>query len=134
MEEKKIFINLSNHPSCGWSDRQMEAAQKLGEIYDLCFPAVEESGSENDILELAEDYVNKIRNISDNSTKGTTVHVMGEMTFTYAIVNRLTDMGYTCVASTTSRIVEIGENGEKKSYFVFNRFRRYVSGNAEEIQ
>ena len=52
------------------------------------------------------------------------VHIMGEMTFTFAMVNALHKKGITCIASTTERISS-EENGVKTSEFKFVQFRKY---------
>ena len=54
-----------------------------------------------------------------------TVHIMGEMTLTYAIVRRLRASGITCLASTTQRIKQQLEDGSFISEFVFQSFRQY---------
>ena len=53
------------------------------------------------------------------------IHIMGEMTLTFALVTELKDLGYTCLASTTERKVEINENGDKVVHFEFVQFREY---------
>jgi len=115
------FINLTNHPSSGWSEEQLKAAQQYGEIVDLSFPNIEPYFTSKDIYELAETTVDGIRAFDSNPV----VHVMGEMTFTYAIVSRLKALGITCVASTTERLVKMMSDGKKVSEFKFVQFREY---------
>ena len=55
----------------------------------------------------------------------TVVHVMGEMTFTYNMVNALKNVGITCLASTTERLVTMTSDGKKVSDFKFVQFREY---------
>ena len=54
------------------------------------------------------------------------VHIMGEMTLTYAIVSRLLKRGVCCMASTTTREVATDTDGNKISVFRFVRFRQYA--------
>ena len=54
-----------------------------------------------------------------------TVHVMGEMTLTYRIVNKLKARGIRCLASTSDRVANDIGNGEKTSQFHFVEFREY---------
>lgn len=115
-----MFINLSNHPSIGWSKEQLEAAQQYGEIVDLSFPNVEPSFTTKNVNELADVIVEGIKDLDATPV----VHVMGEMTFIYAIVTRLKALDITCVASTTERIVQ-EENGKRISEFKFVQFREY---------
>ncbi len=117
-----IFLNLSNHPSSQWEENQIEAAKEYGEIEDMPFPAILPDATENETQEIAKDYLDKILEKAGNAN--ITVHIMGEMTFTYALVSLLKAEGITCLASTTNRIAE--EQGSKKtSEFHFVRFREY---------
>lgn len=118
-----MLINFSNHPSSKWLDKQLNSAKKLGVIVDLPFPNVGEEYSTSDIYKLAQDYLNIINGISKHCP--CTVHIMGEMTFTYAMVNLLKAAGYTCVASTSKRIVEELPDGSKNVKFEFCQFREY---------
>ncbi|OJV38777.1 MAG: hypothetical protein BGO29_14145 [Bacteroidales bacterium 36-12] len=121
-----MLINLSNHPSTLWCDKQTQAAKQFGKCVDLPFPKILSDGDEVYIADLVEEYYQKIMELlSDTDIKNITVHLMGEMTFTYALVKRLTIDGIRCIASTTERnVVEYG-NGQKESQFQFVRFREY---------
>lgn len=119
-----MLINLTNHPSSRWSDKQKAAAEVYGEIVDLPFPVIDEAGDEKYIATLADEYLNKIVNLSD--TQSVVVHLMGEQTFSYALIKRLRERGITCVASTTKRIVKEEVPGKKSEViFQFERFRAY---------
>ena len=117
-----VFINLSNHPSTKWSSEQFEAAMQYGEIEDVTFPVIDPNADDESLDELALQYFNKILNLSEG--KNPTIHVMGEMTFTYRIVAKLKEYGIKCVASTTERITKDNEDGTKTSLFRFVKFRR----------
>ena len=116
-----MFINLTNHPSSGWSEEQLTAAKLYGEVVDLSFPNIEPYFTSKDIYELADERVEGIKLLDIHPV----VHVMGEMTFTYAVVSRLKALGISCVASTTERIVKMMSDGKKISEFKFVRFREY---------
>lgn len=119
-----MLINLTNHPSSRWSDKQKAAAEVYGEIVDMPFPVIDEAGDEKYIATLADEYLNKIVNLSD--TQSVVVHLMGEQTFSYALIKRLRERGITCVASTTKRIVKEEVPGKKSEViFQFERFRAY---------
>lgn len=120
-----MFINFTNHPSSVWEFSQTEAAKVFGQIVDMQFPSVDEYGDERYIAEMVSQYFSKIRELSPNS-EDTVIHIMGEMTFTCAMVNKLLQNGYTCVASTTRRNVTVLDDGSKKVQFQFIRFRRYL--------
>ena len=118
-----LLINLSNHPSAGWEARQREAAQVYGEIEDMDFPAIPPVAGEREITDLAEEYVARIEERAE--TRDVTVHIMGEMTFCYAIITRLQPLGIPCIASTTRRQVTETADGVKEVRFDFETFRKY---------
>lgn len=117
-----MFINLTNHPSETWSAEQLNAARRHGKIVDILFPAIKPQCSKEDIQHLVSDYMETIGKIKDNAT---VVHIMGEMTFTYNLVNALKNDGITCLASTTERSIIITPDGKKISEFKFVQFREY---------
>lgn len=121
-----MFINLSNHPSSKWSKEQLDAARQMsdGGIIDIPFPNIDPRAKEADIFKLAREYTNRILALKEQPLEHT-VHVMGEMTFTYTLVNILQLYGMTCVASTTERNVTENPDGSKTVSFRFVRFRFY---------
>lgn len=123
MDEGNLFINFSNHPSCYWGDAQRVSAERYGVICDLQFPVVDEKDSEEEVSLLADRYVSKI--MSMGNPQKLTVHIMGEMTFTFKVVTRLKEMGIRCVASTTERKTTYNADGTKVSEFSFVKFREY---------
>ena len=123
MDKRKLFINFSNHPSSFWDDAQRLAAEKYGEICDLPFPMVDGQSSEDEVSQLADSYVAKI--ISMGKPEEITIHIMGEMTFTFTVVTRLKELGIRCVASTTERKTSYNADGTKLSEFSFVKFREY---------
>ena len=74
-------------------------------------------------IHLIPDYVLKIENMAKGAF--VTVHIMGELTFVYAIVSKLKQSGIECYASTSERNVVENNNGLKTSIFKFVNFRRY---------
>lgn len=123
MDMSSLFINFSNHPSCHWGDVQRAAAEKYGEICDLPFPVVDGQSSEEEVSHLADNFVAKI--VLMGKPERITVHIMGEMTFTFMVVTRLKELGVRCVASTTERKVTYTSDGVKQTEFSFVRFREY---------
>lgn len=117
-----MLVNLSNHPSDKWDKGQLDAASEYGKIIDIPFPTVDPNGDEQYIRLLSDKMVEKITDLAEK--EDVTVHIMGEMTFTFLTVDSLLKAGISCIASTTSRIVR--DNGNyKESEFRFIRFRRY---------
>lgn len=123
-EEKSLkFINFTNHPSSVWSEAQLDDAHEYGDIIDLPFPDIDETIDEAGIDSLTDNYLAQIKELSGGEP--CTVHIMGEMTFTYSMINKLKDAGYTCVASTSKRDVVLLPDGSKQVRFNFCRFRKY---------
>lgn len=118
-----MLINLSNHTHTRWSEAQLQAAEPYGEIIDLEFPQIDPAKDENYISQLATNYLNKILNYRQKYD--VTVHLMGEMNFTFALLKLLQEHHIPCVASTTRRDVVEDGSGQKISTFQFVQFRRY---------
>ena len=118
-----LLVNFSNHPSLNWDSRQMEAARCYGEVVDIPFPAVAPDADSQNLKALAHDCVLKI--LAMGKPEEITVHIMGEMTFTFMVVTRLKEMGIRCVASTTERKTTYNADGTKLSEFSFVKFREY---------
>ena len=116
-----MFINLTNHPSEGWGEEQLAAAHEYGEIVDVHFPNIEPDFTSSMVNSLADITVDNITAMG----KDVVVNVMGEMTYTYAVVSRLKSLGITCLASTTERNTITMPDGKKVSEFKFVQFREY---------
>ena len=120
-----MLINLSNHPSDKWSQKQLVAAQQFGKIVDMPFPPIDPILDVSDVILLVNEFQNKIQQLSISNQEPLTVHIVGEFTFTHALVNRLKIAGICCVASTTRRNVVDNPDGTKITNFEFVRFREY---------
>ena len=119
-----MFVNFSNHPSCLWSEKQREAAEKYGEIVDLKFPSVNPSDSRDDLIRLAETCTEQILKF-----KPQCVMCQGEMGLVYHVVRKLKEEGIRVVAACRHRmdeeIIDENNNSVKSSKFVFVQFREY---------
>jgi hypothetical protein len=122
-----MLINLSNHPSANWSQSQLAEAAKYGQLFDLPFPSVSPKAGSDEIMHLAEKFEVKVQQLLTGKNTGlNAVHLMGELTFCFALIARLQNAGITCIASTTSRKITDLPDGSKSSRFEFVRFREYV--------
>ena len=121
---RRVFVNLSNHPSDNWDNTQIAAASVFGEIVDVPFPTVPTLCSDKDMDKLVKKAIGSVLKVAYPACE-VTVHVMGEMTLTYRIVSQLKARGIHCVASTSERVVDDIGNGEKISKFHFVSFREY---------
>lgn len=118
-----MLINFSNHPSRYWDHKQIEASQHYGELIDMLFPQIAPNATVEELQMLAEKCVQQI--VSQAAPQTITVHIMGEMTFTYMVVSKLKEMGIRCIASTTERKTSYNADGTKLSAFSFVKFREY---------
>lgn len=117
----QFLLNLSNHPSSAWSEKQLQTAiAEYGAVQDLPFPHISPHATEDEINELVNDYFNNIVLIHPAA-----IHLMGELTFSYRLIQRLQLNGYKVIASTTTRNISYSETGEKISKFEFTQFRNY---------
>jgi hypothetical protein len=119
-----MFVNFTNHPSTGWGEKQLLAAQRYGEVQDVAFPDVPPGYSAEDVAELAQRSVREIL-----SKQPTVVLCQGEMTLTYQVVRLLLQQNVTVVAACTERRVceRIEPDGtvKKRTVFEFAGFRSY---------
>ncbi|NBB31241.1 CRISPR-associated protein [Cellulophaga sp. BC115SP] len=115
-----MLLNLTNHPSKQWSAKQYDHAIELyKEVIDLPFPQISPALDSASLDILVDEYEIKIRQLNPLA-----VHLMGEMTFAFRLVQRLKFIGISCIASTTERITEqVGDT--KTSRFEFVQFRAY---------
>ena len=124
MIEETVFINLSNHPSCFWGSEQRQAAESIGRIVDVAFPAVQANASSETVREMAVAVCAELEVYSCP-----VVMVQGEFTLTYHIVNILKEKGIRAVASCSTREAEetLQPDGSsvKHSIFRFVQFRDY---------
>ena len=118
-----MFINLSNHPSSLWDNKQLEATGRYGQIVDLPYPDIPADADEGTVVDICNRLFERIT--SEFPAQGTSIHIMGEMTSAFYLVRLLQKAGFSCLASTTRRDVRLGPDGEKIVRFGFVRFRRY---------
>ena len=118
-----MFVNFSNHPFRYWGNKQREASRDYGELVDMPFPQIVPNATDEELLKLSLEYVQRILSLADPKT--ITVHIMGEMTFTFMVVTKLKELGIKCIASTTERKTTYNADGTKVSEFQFVKFREY---------
>jgi hypothetical protein len=120
-----VFLNLSNHPSAGWSPRQLAEAEALGGgVVDEPFPDVPPEADASQIREIGARLVSRIAARAPSAAM-----VQGEFTLAFYLVSELESRGIACYAATTRRVTETrtlpGGAVEKTSRFEFVQFRRY---------
>lgn len=131
-----MLINLTNHPYKHWSKEQKQAAtEQFGEVVDIKFPDIPADADEDYVIKLAVEYGTQIEDMIDIlQPKGEmqpfyedAVHLMGEMTFCYALIDYLGTEMNSFYASTTERNVHYDKAGNKVVDFKFVKFRQYRS-------
>lgn len=120
-----MLINISNHPYSFWGEKQKRAAETYGKCIDLTFPLIDPKGDEQYIDHLAGEYFNEIVRYRAEVNEEIVVHLMGEMTFVFSLLEKLKNEGIRCIASTTERISRYSDEGLKETQFAFVRFRNY---------
>ena len=107
-------------------ETQTTAALAFGEeLVDMPFPTIDPEWDEARISDLVDEYVHLIVD-AGRGYASVTVHLMGEFTFCYALVHRLSAVGIRCVASCTRREVHSTDQGLVHA-FHFVQFRAYRS-------
>ena len=117
----KILINVSNHPSEGWSEEQKKGWDG---IVDIQFPAVDPGLNEKEIWALGGELVRVIENkMAENSTRY--IMLQGEFSLC-AVVQFLLSIhdGVVFCYPTTERKVTV-EGDKKISIFRFKRWRMF---------
>jgi hypothetical protein len=125
------FINYSNHPYNTWSPEQRAAATaNYSKVIDRAFPHIDPKMPINKMGDLlGREYEALIDLINEHSIEGEdycAVHIMGEQSFCYNMVELLHEQGIRCYVSTTERISEDKGDGQKTTTFKFCQFRAYA--------
>lgn len=126
-----MFINLTNHPSINWSEKQIKEANLYGKIIDIPYHSIGTDISYEDINKEVLDMYNEIKYIiSNNSDDKLKILCQGEYVTTYRLVNMIKQniKNAIVVSAISERITEeIIENGvtKKISKFDFKGFREY---------
>lgn len=128
-----MLINISNHHTKYWSKEQkQEGKKKFGRIKNIAFPQIPADANEEFVTYLASEYGILIEEkLSENTEKHEKekngIHLMGEMTFCYALIDYLGIKEFDFYASTTERNAQYDKDGKKISDFKFVQFRKYTS-------
>ena len=115
-----MFLNLSNHPSTGWTEAQRDAALELASpLLDRRFPAVPAPSDLREVLAMAHRLVGEV------PAEVTCAMVAGEYVLCTAVVALLQARGVRCVAACSERDSVPSGDGQKRVVFRFVRMRDY---------
>lgn len=120
-----MLINLTNHPSAGWSPEQLEAAQEQfgGDVIDFPFPAVD---PRDEFFIIDAKAINIAKEVDEKYGGGHAVLCQGEFGLTFKLVTELKRRGFLVVHATSERRpLQIGPDGKPISGFNFVQFRYY---------
>lgn len=119
-----VFINLTNHPSSKWSEKQLAAAKEYGEVIDIPFPVIDPYADSAEIDRAVDEYFSKITKYDSP-----TVLIQGEFIFTYRMISRLKENGIKTVAGCSirqsSEVIDADGVTNKKVRFDFIAFKEY---------
>lgn len=119
-----MFVNLSNHPSVNWSDKQLAAAHEYGEIVDMEFPPISVNSSMDDVMRMAKEYLHKLQEM-----KPDVIFCAGEFCMTFVLVDVLKKNGFHVINTYSGRETVEVKNPDgtttKTSHFSFKFFRDY---------
>ncbi len=119
-----MFINLSNHSSKNWEQKQIAEAEKYGQIIDFPFPAIDPDYSSEDIDNLVNHYAELVLAYDEP-----VVMLQGEFVFTYRLICKLKDAGIKVISACSRRQVVEYKNDSgvavRESKFIFERFMEY---------
>ena len=118
------FINLTNHPSAGWSEKQLRAAQAYGTVVDLPFPRVSPAWTDGEIDRVAGEYLDLILRRGNP-----VVLLQGDFLFTYRLIRLLKKADIRVVTACCERKAAetVCPDGtvRKSSVFEFDSFKEY---------
>lgn len=130
--KKKLFVNVSNHPSSTWSVEQKQAALKGGRmLVDIPFPSVPPTATRNDIRDMGYELIHTIDDTIANyggSESTTTITIVGEFSLTIFVIVKIRILlpGLNIVVATSERNTVINEDGSKTIRFEFVQFRQIL--------
>jgi hypothetical protein len=115
-----MLLNFTNHPFDSWDINQKQVAlDDYQSVVDYPFPEINPELDEFDLEQLVRKHLIKILDL-----KPDTVHIMGEMNFTFQMIYFLMQNNIPCVASTSVRMME-KKGSQIINTFKFERFRKY---------
>ena len=118
---KQLLVNISNHPSSGWSEEQKEGWES---IIDIPFPSIH---YDSNFDAIANSIYDQIRHRYHRTPMDCTVMVQGQHVATFAIVATLLACGFKVISAYTKRISTDNPDGTKTSKFVFGGYQNYSS-------
>lgn len=116
LENKQGLLNISYELFENWSAKQQQLAlDRYGNVADILLPTITPKLHKVDFEQLVEAYYRKVK-----IQRPKAVYLMGEPTFTFALVQRLKSAGISCIGSVGKQAVMDQAAGQ-----IFVGFRAY---------
>ncbi len=123
----KLLINLSNHNSQSWSEKQKSGWDK---IIDVQFPTIDPNVSINDVSKIVQDYFVKVNDIISklDSEYDVYLNLQGEFSFCYLFLLYYYPCFKFVIPTTERKVIEVkdGDKVVKQSVFEFVQWREIV--------
>lgn len=124
-----MFVNVSNIPLSDWQDAQLDEAKLYGRLYEFRMPEVDAEASTSVVTDLARVLADRIAKVVwENDEKKNAVMVLGEPSFSFALIRELQIRRLTVVCPTYR--IELYDDEDLIENFV--RFRNYPVGETLE--
>lgn len=124
-----MFVNVSNIPLSDWQDAQLDEAKLYGRLYEFRMPEVDAEASTTVVTDLARVLADRIAKVVwENDEKKNAVMVLGEPSFSFALIRELQIRRLTVVCPTYR--IELYDDEDLIENFV--RFRNYPVGETLE--
>lgn len=122
-----MLINLSNHPSDKWSEKQKQVATaQFGAIRDMPFPNIPPEIDIKGVAEIALQQIALILQSNKTETQPTDISILlnGEQSFLIVFYLLATKNELPCYVATSERNTVMNEDGSKTVQFNFVQFRK----------
>lgn len=124
-----MFVNVSNIPLSDWQDAQLDEAKLYGRLYEFRMPEVDAEASTSVVTDLARVLADRIAKVVwENDERKNAVMVLGEPSFSFALIRELQIRRLTVVCPTYR--IELYDDEDLIENFV--RFRNYPVGETLE--
>jgi hypothetical protein len=128
-----MLLNISNHPSSRWDDKQTSAAiADWFEVMDYPFPQIDPAMHTNDVCGLADKIFNEIMN-DPKYENLTAVMIQGEFSLVINLANAFHAAGIEVVVATSERNTVENPDGTKTVKFEFCQFRSVFFNRFSEL-
>ena len=120
-----MFLNVSNHPSNMWQQKQLDAAHEYGEIVDFGHPDIPAFATEDQMRKIVAKSACEIEALAPD-----VVFLAGEFTLVFMLADELLRRGVKVISATSERITEETKQDDgtmqKVSKYNFVQFRKYA--------